>query len=296
MSAPSPVSHHRARLPDGTELHYAQAGQGPLMLFLHGFPEFWYAWRAQLAHFGGRYRCVAPDQRGFNLSSRPAGVAHYRARHLVGDVVNLLDALGEARCILVAHDWGGAIAWNVAAAYPQRVERLVILNAPHPVPFARALREDAAQQAASAYMNMFRGPGAEDALARDDYAALRALTLQAWGRNGGDAGAEVEAAYRAAWSQPGALTGSLNWYRASPLHPPLPGEPGPPEMDPEAFRVRVPTQVIWGERDRALLPCNLDGLEDLVEDLRVVRIADASHWIVHERGARVNALIDEFLG
>ncbi len=289
------ISHSQVALPGGIELHVAEAGSGPLMLFLHGFPEFWYEWRAQLEAFGRDHRAVAPDQRGFNLSSRPAAVAAYRAKHLVADVVNLLDALGERNCILVAHDWGGAIAWNVAAAFPERVSRLVILNAPHPVLFARELRESPAQQEASAYMNFFRSPRAEALLSENDFARLQSMTADVWGANGGDASAPVRERYRQAWSQPGALTGSLNWYRAAPLHPALPGEAPPPQLDPVAFRVSVPTLVIWGERDEALLTGNLTGLEDLVEDLRVERIADASHWILHERSAQVNDLIRDFI-
>jgi pimeloyl-ACP methyl ester carboxylesterase len=281
-------------LANGQRLHVLEAGQGPLMLLLHGFPEFSGMWRAQLAHFSDRFHVAAPDQRGYNLSSKPAALRDYRAKPLVEDVLRLADALGHERFTLVAHDWGGAIAWNVAAWHPDRVERLVIVNAPHPVTFLRELRDDPAQAEASRYMNLFRQDRAEAIMSEDGYRRLRRMSVEAWGQNGGDASPDTVAAYVAAWSQPGALTGMLNWYRASPLHPPEPDAPLP-ELDPAQFHVRVPTLVIWGLRDQALLPGMLDGLEEHVDHLRVERVPDASHWVVHERPALVNSLIDRFV-
>src|SRR5690606_14812803 len=164
-----------ADLGDGIRLHYACAGrQGePLMLFLHGFPEFWYAWRGMLPYYGRSRFAVAPDLRGYNLSSRPAEVEHYRIGRLIEDVDRFIKALGYQDAIVVAHDWGGALAWSVAISRPQLVSRLVMMNAPHPVPFARALAHDPAQQAASQYMNWLRRPGSEDALAADDFALMQ---------------------------------------------------------------------------------------------------------------------------
>ena len=267
-----------------------------MVLFVHGFPEFWYEWKDQLAEFGQDHRAVAPDMRGYNLSSKPAEVSAYKAKHLVEDLRLLIEHLGVQRCVLVAHDWGGAIAWNFAAVHPERLDKLIIINAPHPVIFSRELRNNRAQQEASAYMNLFRSEKAERVLSERDYARLTGMTLDAWAANGGAATVEDRRAYIGAWSQPGALTGGLNWYRASPLHPPeASGADLPPQLDPAMFRVRVPTLVIWGERDEALLTANLDGLEALVEDLRVVRIPDGSHWVVHEQPTKVNALIREFL-
>jgi pimeloyl-ACP methyl ester carboxylesterase len=266
------------------------------MLFVHGFPEFWYEWKGQLAEFSRDHRAVAPDMRGYNLSSKPAEVSAYRAKHMIEDLRLLLDHLGTPRCVMVAHDWGGAIAWSFAARHPERLEKLVIINAPHPVIFSRLLREDPAQQAASSYMNLFRSDKAERVLSEHGYTRLARMTYGAW-RRGEAATEEERRAYVDAWSQPGALTGGLNWYRASPLHPPDSSgavEPSP-QLEGGAFRVTVPTLVIWGERDEALLPANLDGLEDLVDDLRVVRFPDASHWVVHERPAEVNAAIREFV-
>lgn len=279
-------------------LHYAHAGTGPLLLFVHGFPEFWYEWKDQLAEFSRDHHAVALDMRGYNLSSKPAEVKAYRAKHLVEDLRLLIDHLGGGPCVVVAHDWGGAVVWSFAAQHPEYVAKLVMINSPHAVTFARELRDSPAQQAASAYMNLFRDAKAERVLAENDYARLQRMTLDSWEANGGATSPEDRAAYRAAWSQSGALTGSLNYYRASPLHPSEDGPNGPttiPQLDPALYYVRVPTLVIWGERDLALLPGNLDGLEEHVADLSVRRVPDASHWIVHERPALVNGLIRAFI-
>lgn len=279
-------------------LHYACAGAGELILFVHGFPEFWYEWKDQLAEFGRDHLAVAPDMRGYNLSSKPVEVKAYRAKHLVEDLRLLIEELGGTPCVLVAHDWGGAAAWNFAAQHPDYLSRLVIINAPHPAVFARELRSNPAQQKASAYMNLFRSEKAERVLAENNYARLSRMTLDSWASNGGVATDADRQAYLAAWSQPGALTGGLNYYRASPLHPPEGGDApvaGASELDATQFHVRVPTLVIWGERDEALLLGNLNGLEAHVADLQVRRVPDATHWIVHERPELVNALIRDFV-
>ena len=296
MSAPGKVdvSFHFAELSNGMRLHYAQAGVGPTILFVHGFPEFWYGWRELLGRFGTDHRAVAPDMRGYNLSGKPPEVRDYRPRLLVEDLRLLLEHLQCRECVMVAHDWGGAVAWNFAAAHPQYLSHLVIVNAPHPVTFARELQHSQAQRQASAYMNLFRSAKAERVLSEDGFARLQRMTLDAWAANGGSATREDREAYCAAWSQPGALTGALNYYRASPLHPPEAGE-SVLQPDPDAFRVRVPTLVIWGERDEALLPGMLDGLDELVDSLRIVRIARGSHWVVHEAPRVVEALIRGFI-
>jgi epoxide hydrolase 4 len=294
MARPA-ISERDIELPNGQRLHVAEAGSGPLMLFLHGFPEAWFMWRGALEQFGDRYHAVAPDQRGYNLSTKPEGTKHYRAKALVQDILQLADALGHQRFILVAHDWGGAIAWNVAAWHPERIEKLVIVNAPHAVTFGRELATSEAQVAASAYMTLFRQAKAERVMSDDGFRRLRAMSFEQWAANGGPGDPATLAAYVEAWSRPGALTGMLEWYRASPLHPPEPEAPLP-ALDPEMFRVKVPTLVVWGERDHALLPGNLEGLGEVVDDLRVVRIPDASHWVIHERPAQVMGAIEEFVG
>lgn len=279
----------------GARLHYVSHGQGPLIIFLHGFPEFWYAWRDQLAEFGRDHRAVAVDMRGFNLSSKPSAVDEYRISTLVADLGALADHFEARKFVLVAHDWGGAVAWMFAVAHPDRVEKLVIINSPHPALFARELAQNPAQREASQYMLAFREPTAEATYSADNFAALRDLVRDLF--TASHFTSVDSAAYLAAWSQPGALTGGFNYYRASRVVPPSVTslQTVPPSMPPAQMRVMVPTLVIWGERDRYLVPQNLVGLEQLVPDLRIKRIPDATHWVVHERPAEVNALIREFI-
>jgi len=280
----------------GIRLHCAETGDegAPLIVFIHGFPEFWYAWKDVLPAFAEGWHAVAPDLRGFNLSSKPPDVRAYRAPNLVADIDGLIRGLGHERAVVVGHDWGGAVAWSLAIAMPERVSRLVILNAPHPFTFARELANDPAQQAASAYMNWLRRPGAEEALAKDDFALFdrffQGVSPAPW------FDAAVRAAYHAAWAQPGAVAGGLGYYRASPLYPPIGDDPGAKRLalDPADFVVTVPTLVIWGERDTALLPSLLDGLGTMVPDLRIERLAGCSHWLAHEAPLEVAALIRDF--
>jgi pimeloyl-ACP methyl ester carboxylesterase len=285
-----------AVLPDSIRLHYASAGeQGrPLLLFLHGFPEFWFAWQAQLAEFGQDYFAVAPDLRGFNLSDMPTDVASYKPRLIMQDITQFIAYLGYTECIMVAHDWGGAIAWNIAITHPELLSKLIIINATHPYPFAVGLASDPAQQAASAYMNWLRAPGSEQALAKDNFRVMEQFML-GMGEQPGWFDAAIRERYHACWSR--GLTGGVNYYRASPLHPPTDKEPGASRLalDPENFRVSVPTRVIWGEKDKALLPSLLDGLGNLVDDLRIERLPEASHWVVHEYPALINQCLRRFL-
>lgn len=279
-------------------LHYISEGQGKLIMFIHGFPEFWAEWKNQLVEFGRDFQAVAPDMRGYNLSSKPEAVEAYHVKHLINDLRALAEHLGHQKIILVAHDWGGAVAWSAAMRYPQWVEKLIIINSPHPAVFARELLNNPAQQAASQYMLLFRSPKAERVLSENNYARLMDMVTQfgsKWVMT-----AENRQQYIAAWSQSGALTGGLNYYRVSPLYPPTSPEDiqkiesilGLPH---EMLAVKVPTLVIWGEQDRALLTGNLAGLEEYVADLTVERIPDGSHWISHEQPERVNKLIRDFI-
>lgn len=290
-------SNQFAELSNGIRLHYASAGEKgrPLILFAHGFPEFWFEWESQLKEFGRDFFAVAPDLRGFNLSDMPADVASYKTRHIVEDLRLLVAHLGYDKFVLVAHDWGGAVAWNFALALPQLLHKLIIVNAPHPYLFMRALATDPAQQASSEYMNWLRQAGSESALAKDDFAKLESLL------NGMGASPtpwftpEVRAQYHACWAR--GLTGGVNYYRASPLHPPTAEHAGPAKLQMAAadFRVRVPTRVIWGERDIALPKSLLDGLDEVVDDLKVERIAEGTHWVVHEQPERINRLLRGFI-
>ena len=280
---------HESVEANGIRLHVARAGAGPLILFLHGFPEYWGMWRPLLEHFGARGWCaVAPDLRGYNLSDKPAAVEAYRVKHLLADVLALAAHYTKEQFVLVAHDWGGAVAWSVAISHPERLSGLVMLNSPHPYVFWRELCANPAQREASAYMTLFRLAKAERVLSANGYARLLA-----WFPG-------LDPDYRRglleAWSQPGALTGGLNYYRASPLYPPTADDPGPQKLQlkPEDFVVRVPTLILWGERDPALLTGCLDGLEALVPDLKLVRVPEATHWIARERTERVIAEIEAF--
>lgn len=266
------------------------------MLFVHGFPEFWYAWHNQLAEFGKDHQAVALDMRGYNLSSKPDAVEQYRAKYLIEDLRGLIEHLGHKKCILVAHDWGGAAAWTFAANYPEYIEKLVIINAPHTATFARELTNNPAQQAASQYMLLFRMEKAERIMSENNYARLVAMlgsttTNPAWLTD------EVKARYIEAWSKPDAVTGGLNYYRSSPLYPPTKDDPGASaiKIDPARITVKMPTLVIWGEADPALLPCLLDGLEEYVPHLTLKRISNGSHWVIHEQPELVNGYIRGFI-
>lgn len=286
-----------ATLDNGTRLHYASAGeQGqPLILFVHGFPEFWYEWAAQLPEFGRDYFAVAPDLRGFNLSDMPAELSAYKAKHIVDDLRLLIQHLGYQKAIVVAHDWGGAVSWNMAIALPAMIEKLIIINSPHPYLFMQALANDPAQKAASEYMNWLRATDSETALAKDDFALMDGFF------NGmGQAQAKwfdqaTRGRYHDCWRK--GLSGGVNYYRASPLHPPTAENQGPLQLhlNPDDFKVNVPTRIIWGENDKALPKTLLNGIEDFVTDVRIERIAEGSHWIIHEQPERINQLIRQFL-
>lgn len=285
-------------LPHGITLSCRRAGADTAtrrVVLLHGFPEAAFVWDGVMAALAPEALCVAPNLRGYERSSRPAEVEAYRPKHLVADIVALIERLGGPLDLLVAHDWGGGVAWNLAALRPDLMKRLVILNAPHPGTFVEALRRDAAQQAASAYMRDLVQPGAAAQLARDDFAALFAKFLRD-GRRPAWLTEAVKDQYRAVWRQ--GLDGALNFYRASPLRPPT--GPGDAALDalvlPDSvLRVTVPTTVLWGEQDHALRPVLLDGLDRWVPDLTVHRRPDASHWIVHEAPDWVIARLREAL-
>jgi pimeloyl-ACP methyl ester carboxylesterase len=282
---------------NGIRLHYATSGEGKLILFAHGFPEFWYAWKNQISEFGRDHRAVAPDMRGYNLSEKPAAVEQYQVKLLCEDLRGLAEHLGAKRFILVGHDWGGAIAWVFALHYPRYLEKLVIINAPHPAVFERELRDSPAQQKASEYMLMLRRPEAEQILSANRYDFLYQVVLNEGVKHGYFSEEDCKA-YLEAWSQPGAMTGGLNYYRAAHIGPATAG--GTPARgnfvaDASELTVKVPTLVIWGEKDPYLLTGNLEGLEEFVSDLVIQRIPHGTHWVVHEKPTLVNDLIRAFL-
>jgi len=283
---------------NGIRLHYATAGEGELILFAHGFPEFWYMWKDQLVEFGKDHQAVALDMRGYNLSSRPDSVDSYQIDILIEDFRALAEHLGHKKFILAAHDWGGIVAWQFANRHPECLEKLIIINAPHPGVFARLFVNNPEQQAASQYMLLFRSPEAEQMLSADDYSILLGgIQTAAVELSKEDAQKHIEA-----WSQPGALTGGLNYYRAMPFEPPSTDKTESEtaahflELIPhELLEVKVPTLVIWGEQDTALTIHNLDGLDEYVPDLTIKRIPNGSHWVVREQPELINNLIRDFI-
>lgn len=293
------IERYDQPLPHGITLSCRAAGARgrPVLMFLHGFPEAAFVWDELLAHFAsgvhGGYRCVAPNLRGYERSSQPGDVKAYRAKHLVQDVAALAVLEGAPLECLVAHDWGGAIAWNLANQRPELARRLAIANSPHPGTFLRDLQSDPRQQAASAYMNFLVRPDAEALLRADDYRRLWGFFSQ-WG------GAPwlteaLKQQYRNVWAA--SLAGGLNYYRASPLRPPRPDDPGAGavRLPREMLTVDLPTLVLWGMKDVALLPSLLEGLGEYVPRLTLERIPEASHWIVHEQPQLVAERLARFL-
>lgn len=290
-------------LPHGTDLVCRSAGERgrPAMVFLHGFPEAAFVWDPLLRHFSrpenGGYFCIAPNLRGYAGSSAPADVSAYHPRHLVEDIGALARELGpRPLAALVAHDWGGALAWNLAAQEPELLERLVIINAPHPATFARELAHSPEQRAASAYMNFLARPDAAQRLAEDDFRRLWALFDGMGASQGPRAWLDetLREQYRQSWRA--GLHGPCAYYAATALKPASEGAGGlaPPKAS-TLGRVALPTLLIWGMGDTALLPGLLEGLHNWVPALELHRITDATHWVVHEQPEQVTALIASFL-
>ena len=267
---------------NGVRLHYVEQGSGPLVVLLHGFPDFWYSWRDQIpALAAAGYRVVAPDLRGYNESERPLGVEAYGLDTLAADVAALIHALGAERATVVGHDWGGLVAWHVAMHHPEVVSSLVIMNAPHPRAFRRELKNNWAQKRRSWYIGFFQLPWLPEAmLAVGDRWLLRRVL-----RRGGPAHTDAElAAYLAAFAAPGAMTAALNYYRALFRMP-----------SKRPVTIACPTLLIWGLRDRFLLPALADGTEAWVPTLERHEEPRARHWVQHDASASVNARLLEFL-
>lgn len=276
---------HRVALPTGVDLDVQVAGRrdAPPVVLLHGFPESHRTWRRIVPDLARDHYALAPDQRGYARSSKPDGVEAYAPDRIVGDLVALADHYGLDRFTLVGHDWGGAIAWMAALRHPERVARLVIVNAPHPHIFQRTLLDDPAQRAASQYVRRFRDTSLDGGLVGAGLERFFSSTF-AHVLTSAVAGGD-RAAYLDEWGQPGAITAMLNWYRASPIVVPAIGEAAerPAFLDAPFPPVTQPTLVIWGMDDTALLPVQLDGLDRLVPDLHVERIEGAGHFVPWER-------------
>jgi epoxide hydrolase 4 len=289
---------HRFTDLEECRLHYVTRGEGKPILFLHGFPQFWFLWRHQLADLGADHAVYAPDMRGYNLSCRPEEVEAYRMRHLLADARELVESLDLAPLTLVGHDWGGIVAWAFALKHPEMLERLVIIDGPPPFTWNRDLRESPKQRDAVNYMLEFSKPSPEpeEMLAANDFSLMDDLMLRIGGRDARLSGTD-RAAYHEAWSQPGALRGGLNYYRAARMGEQVAAGGVPEEYASKitSQTVSVPTLVIWGENDAALLPSLTRGLSEWVPKLRVEIVPGAGHWVPYECPEVVNGLIREFV-
>jgi len=275
---------------DGIRMHYVSQGEGKLLLLLHGFPDFWYVWRLQIPELANHFRVAAPDLRGYNESDKPAGVDKYRLNLLADDILGFIRALGEEQAIIVGHDWGGAVAWSLAAFNPEAVEKLVILNCPHPNAFARA-KNSLRQLQKSWYVFFFQTPNIpEEVLSRNDYFFLKEMLRRSSVKKGVFSDKEFEV-YTKAWSKPGALTAALNYYRAN--------------MNPAVLfsektiafpKIKSPTLVIWGEQDIALSKDLIAYSEEFVDaPYSIEYLSDCGHWVQLEEPRFVNSYILEFL-
>lgn len=294
------------KLSTGVELDVVDIGprDAPALIFLHGFPESHRTWRYQLPHFSKRFRCIAPDQRGYRGSSKPQDVASYTPDKLIADIFALADALGVGEFTIVGHDWGGAIAWGVALggqpnglhpAWSGRVTRAVIANAPHPAIFQRLLLTNEQQRAASQYISIFRDPASDAIIEEHGIAGILAHAFAGRVPSGGIQPPDEIARLLKDWEDRDACRAMINWYRGSPAVVPAMDAPyaEPPAMP--FPKLTIPTLVIWALDDVALPPCNLGGIADLVPEVQIVDVPDCGHFVPWEAPDAVNAAMDEFL-
>jgi pimeloyl-ACP methyl ester carboxylesterase len=267
-------------------LHYVEAGDGPLIVLLHGFPEFWYGWRLQIEPLAAAgFRVVAPDTRGYNLSSKPDGVQAYDAGQLAADIRGLIKERGAETALLVGHDWGGTIAWTTAMHHPEVVDRLAILNAAHPRKLSQGLQHHPDQLRRSWYFFFFNLPDLPETVVHANHWHFFRHFLR--DADPAFTPEEIER-YVEAWSQPGAATGMINYYRSS-VRTPL------KQAEEQIRPISAPTLVIWGERDRYLREDLAEPEHDDVPNLdRVERLPNASHWVHHDEAERVTQLLTDF--
>ncbi|MFD0915822.1 alpha/beta fold hydrolase [Pseudahrensia aquimaris] len=285
---------------NGQRIHVKTAGPdgAPVMVMLHGFPEYWAAWADVAARLADRYRLILPDQRGFNLSSKPEGVEAYETKHMVADLDDLMDTLAPNQTfILCGHDWGASVAYAYAMRHAQRVSHLIIANGVHPICFQKALYAGGPQTDASQYMNVLRTPGIESRMAENGYRRLlnmfEKFSAAPWLNE------RVKEQYRTVWSQDNAMETMLNWYRSSPMVVPESGS-APKALDiteamREKYRITMPHLLLWGANDVALLPEANADLDLFCDDLTRVAIDNGSHWLLHERPEVVAAAMLNWL-
>lgn len=279
---------HEWRTVNGVTLHCVVAGQGPLIVLLHGFPEFWYSWRYQIPVLAQHFTVVAPDMRGYNLSDKPAKIKDYVMPTLIEDVVQLIHSFGQERAIVAGHDWGGVVAWYTALEQPQAIDKLIILNVPHPRLFMQHIITNPRQMLRSWYTGFFQLPWLPEwTLSANEYRAIE-QALRGTAIHQDHFSDEVILQYKRAAAQPGALTSAINYYRAAARH----GLASLISADPE---VRMPTLVIWGKQDVALGKELNDRLAYYVPELTLRFIPDASHWVQQDRPDLVNHYMLDFL-
>jgi epoxide hydrolase 4 len=288
-----PWHFERVALTAGAQLRVAVAGEGPLVLMLHGFPESWYSWRHQLRALSGDYQCVAPELRGYGESDAPRGVKNYTVEALAGDVVDLIHHFGRERAVVIGHDWGGAIAWVASLMHPEVVDRLIILNCPHPRQMRRHLRSNFRQILRSWYIFFFQLPRLPELVLRARDFSLLMRTMRD-GAVSKEAFTDADLArFRDALSRPYALTAALNYYRALARRDFV---SEPPADHWLARKVQAPTLIIWGEQDIALTKELTYGMEDLfARQFEIKYVSDSGHWVQQEKPDLVNRFIRDFL-
>lgn len=280
----TPEYEHHFLKTNGITLHVVAAGpqDGPVVILLHGFPEYWGGWRKQIpALVEAGFRVWAPDQRGYNRSDKPAEVDDYRIETLAADILGLIDLTGREQVNLVGHDWGAAVAWWVAMEQPERLSHLAILNVPHPSVMAKTVLTDPRQTLRSTYIGFFQIPWLPEAASRAFNWAMLARTMKRSAAPGVFTD-EILADYKRAWSQPGAYTAMLNWYRAAVRHA--------PEGWPSAI-ITPPTTIIWGTADFALRKAMAEPSADLCSDAELIYLDGVSHWVQHEAPSKVNSIL-----
>lgn len=290
---------------EGQTLHYVESGLRAdnlvTLVFLHGFPESWHTWQNQLAYFSTEFRVIAADLPGYNDSDKPAKPEAYLLPRLIALLAGFIKGVSpDKKVVLVAHDWGGAIAWPLVAFHGHLFEKLVIINAAHPSTFTREMINNPQQRACSDYIHQLIEGNAEEMVSRDDFAFLKSMLTDHSGSS--VLADEIMQIYQANWAKPGVLTGMLNYYRAMPQLAPRESQSSRPVVDVSLpkmkipnIQIKVPTLVLWGLNDKAFVASVLDGLDEYVEQLKVVRFADASHWLHHEQPEAVNREIKGFI-
>jgi len=266
---------------NGIALHTIITGSGEPLILLHGFPDFWYGWKNIILGLKDKFQLIVPDMRGYNLSDKPDGIENYKLDILIEDIKGLSEKLGFTKFNLAGHDWGGMVSWALAEKYPEILKKLIILNAPHPKIFRKLITKDNDQKKASGYIVRFLKEG-ESFLFENNFQALQ-LSVFGTAKNKKAFSEFDKEKYIEAWSQPGALTGGVNYYKANRSYEEWSGI------------INVPTLVIFGMKDIFVLPKVLEGLEDFIKDLKIVRIENASHWVMHDDPELVNSSIQSFL-